>query len=769
MFSLSHFHHPAMGKEALENDWKDWSALVCSGALSRSPFAHFWCLEFIRQLEPPGIHDEASTIVKGWMQDPQPRMPTFMELLAIRIVNESKTDLTMAQVGWEADERAFLAVAAKVDPLEWSPDSLLAIVPQALLQMSFLSGRLPKRVLNCMHDLGATTWRDVLSYDKQSLLSLPSFGKTSFAAIRNAICPAVQAMVSERTKSCVPVLDRIREWVLQNQDRDERHAQILDLRLGLRNSEGDIPTLEELGTRFGVTRERIRQIERKAWETMVATLPTLASIGESLSRRISDCHGLIPVDDLRQDPLIGSLVSTKRTFQVMIGLGWVPRARFWTAGAHDRAFLSLLDDGQCSSLIRKFKDDLFKIDTDIDLAAWCATHGGASGIDREMAMAHIRAAFDVEDGRFVAKPRRVSQIRSEIFNLLESSPRPMHFREVAKQITSEGWDPESSRIQSKLTSIPGVMLMSNGCYGTKRHFPEMDAVAPNIIQAALEIMTSGAYDLDRDWDMQTLAPMVDELADPSCGLDAYRLHAILCSRPDLFIDTGRLTVRLVLGQEGPEVGQGGSGLPQPRRQRHLLAVALLESAGGPMDASALEERVRQRRDIKDIHELAVQYSELLVILDGDRIGLVPRDLPGDVAARVCVADAMLDILSNRGWSIGFELAVTTAPIPKLIPELSPEGLRAILLQDARFLKRPSGLRAALSAWADERTNPPPETLLELAEGLGEGFTTKQMLEAIEDVFCERPAASAIVKILRGTLRWMQIPAGQWLRTPLTNP
>jgi RNA polymerase primary sigma factor len=42
----------------------------------------------------------------------------------------------------------------------------------------------------------------------------------------------------------------------------ERERQVLELRFGL--EDGETHTLEEVGARFGVTRERVRQIEAKA-------------------------------------------------------------------------------------------------------------------------------------------------------------------------------------------------------------------------------------------------------------------------------------------------------------------------------------------------------------------------------------------------------------------------------------------------------------------------------------------------------------------------
>jgi RNA polymerase primary sigma factor len=48
------------------------------------------------------------------------------------------------------------------------------------------------------------------------------------------------------------------------QDLDPREQKILKMRFGL--EDGVTHTLEEVGKEFGVTRERIRQIEAKALE-----------------------------------------------------------------------------------------------------------------------------------------------------------------------------------------------------------------------------------------------------------------------------------------------------------------------------------------------------------------------------------------------------------------------------------------------------------------------------------------------------------------------
>jgi RNA polymerase primary sigma factor len=58
----------------------------------------------------------------------------------------------------------------------------------------------------------------------------------------------------------------------------ERERRVIELRFGLHG--GQPRTLDEVGRTFGVTRERIRQIEN-------STLKTLASLPEA--RRLNDC------------------------------------------------------------------------------------------------------------------------------------------------------------------------------------------------------------------------------------------------------------------------------------------------------------------------------------------------------------------------------------------------------------------------------------------------------------------------------------------------
>jgi RNA polymerase sigma factor (sigma-70 family) len=72
--------------------------------------------------------------------------------------------------------------------------------------------------------------------------------------ISDEISPSVELQIVKTS-----VQDQVREII---EELDEKEATVLKLRFGLDNDQPQ--TLQEIGDRLGLTRERIRQIEQKA-------------------------------------------------------------------------------------------------------------------------------------------------------------------------------------------------------------------------------------------------------------------------------------------------------------------------------------------------------------------------------------------------------------------------------------------------------------------------------------------------------------------------
>ena len=461
-----------LAAEAEANGWHDWSGILKSEKLANSGFLALWCLDFVWRLRPPGLEQEAAAIITAWIGLDDATPPGPETILAIAIAGESTLEGT-DQI--RIDERIFLAISEKKPCSEWSVETLMKVVPSGLLDQDLRFGGLPKRVITVTDRLGAVRWRDLLMYEKDRLREFNGMGGTSVAAIRNAIRPAVLAMISDREGQNRPILKRISEWLCTLSNQDERAAAILTSRLGLNPGDEHIPTLEDLGSRLAVTRERIRQIESKTWKMLSFAIPSVTQAGFALAARVAENKGLLPITDISCDPRWADLVAKPSSFSAMVSFGWIPEVRLWD---HDgRLYLSLLDETQLSALIRGLRESFSDSTRDIDVVEWCREHGVKCGIDLDRLVSHAVEAFNLDAAKPILIAKRNNRRRSDIFNILDASPVPMHFRDVAALIDPNATEPE--KINSGLIALtPGVMLMGFGYYGTIRHFPEMDTSIP---------------------------------------------------------------------------------------------------------------------------------------------------------------------------------------------------------------------------------------------------------------------------------------------------
>lgn len=123
--------------------------------------------------------------------------------------------------------------------LEREPDAL------ELAERTGLSGRYVKRL-------------NRINTRTSSLEATPSdgAGQTLLERVEDASFPAPMEMISR-----VRMAKRLRRWLAR---LDEHESTIIRLRFGLDVEKGQTQTLEAIGRRFGVTRERVRQIEVRA-------------------------------------------------------------------------------------------------------------------------------------------------------------------------------------------------------------------------------------------------------------------------------------------------------------------------------------------------------------------------------------------------------------------------------------------------------------------------------------------------------------------------
>lgn len=117
-----------------------------------------------------------------------------------------------------------------------------------------------ERALSADREIGAID--DAAEIGDEQLEAGQSAPNACVAELTDANTPLVASLHADLRKGLVTALKKL----------DRRQARILDLRFGISN--GEPLTLEEVGTLYGVTRERIRQIERKALGSICRHLPS---------------------------------------------------------------------------------------------------------------------------------------------------------------------------------------------------------------------------------------------------------------------------------------------------------------------------------------------------------------------------------------------------------------------------------------------------------------------------------------------------------------
>ena len=124
----------------------------------------------------------------------------------------------------------------------------------------------PMRAAKALRNINITTVGQLLATPIETLMSQWSFGRLSMAAVQDALCQLLfpaEAGQPVNYSSFETMVISFTELVVPK----HRTAIVLIERLALR---GKSTTLATLGMRFGITRERIRQIEVGAFKIMAS-------------------------------------------------------------------------------------------------------------------------------------------------------------------------------------------------------------------------------------------------------------------------------------------------------------------------------------------------------------------------------------------------------------------------------------------------------------------------------------------------------------------
>jgi superfamily I DNA/RNA helicase len=590
---------------------------------------------------------------------------------------------------------------------------------------------LPARARGYAEREGLATLGELAGRSRADLVSAPNLGRATPKDIALAVATHFARAENDVALFQSGLLELFKA-VLQDLEPMERI--ILSRRSGITGSEA---TLEELGEIFGVTRERIRQIE--------------AEVCETLARRVG-------WTEPTRERLLGAVASGAVTVESLAGDSWWAAACAYPAVIEfiassilsldlrivvrdDIAWLSPWPRQHIDSVAAKLRSNVAVIALPAPMAAvdnlvheTAGTLGPAlkQALAQELlATLHVERAPDGSERVMgVGGTRRV-----EILAILRTAPEPMRIEELFTRLGGR-------------TGLPDeVIHFDRGLIGLRQHFPDYEVWRSRLAPEARQLMQR--LGPDRQWSTAELLEELRETHDLPSRFNAYWLAALLRDAEGI----------RYLGRNRVALTESASA--ESRLYIHEALEKLLTDAGSPVPRTTLLEQIEARLGASPIALTQVFTRPQFVRLAEDRIGLRARDVPGGEPAIREATDLIESVLLRR--DLGLSAWQAHLEVQALSPthETWPRDLVLSLLRsDDRFRLNQSG-SVGLATWDNTRV-PTRLELFRTALAASDGAVSVEALMArIEAHYGERPTRATVAGIAH------QLDAvldGEWVRS-----
>lgn len=561
-----------------------------------------------------------------------------------------------------------------------------------------------------------TTLGELVARSRADLVAADNLGRGTVKDIAFVVARHFDRVERDRQLFDVGLLDGFKSLL---QELDQMERIILSRRSGISGAE---TTLEELGEIFGVTRERIRQIESRAAQTIALRVgwsqPTRAKLREAVAT------GGTTLATLALDPwwagacdfpsmieYVGdSILGVEVNCFVRNESTWLSR---WPRQQVERVSSEIR--GRLSGLPLPASRE------EVDRLVHEATNALGAELERELreeAESTLHVERRANGAEFVVGVGQTR--RTEVLAALRASSEPMHVERLFAQLGGRVHLPEE------------VMNFDRGVVGLRQHFPDFELWRSRLVPASVALMQR--LGPERQW---ATAELVDELREDYAlppGFNAYWLGALLRDT-DQIRYLGRNRVAL------PE-----SENAESRIYIHEALELLLKEAGAPVARSSLVERIEVQLGATDIALAQVFSRPQFVRLGEDRVGLRVRDVPGGEAAISDATDLIESVLLRRdsglsSWQAHQEVRTLSPEHEKWPRDLTLSLLRG----DDRFRLNQAG-SVGLATWEGTRV-PTKLELLRSALAESEGLVSVEALSArIQAHYGEPPTRGTLASL-----------------------
>lgn len=498
---------------------------------------------------------------------------------------------------------------------------------------------------------------------------------------------------------------------------EDRDAKVLRLRMGLH---GPMKTLDAVGTDMSVTRERVRQIEKKAVKH-IATLfrPWIERIGSGVASAVAGRNEPLPLVGLEiLDPWFTGVGENGGPLRFAFE-HFFDEQPFWMLRVDGQTFVSGIAPDEWTEALRKARAllaDMVRGDRSVQEAdVRCLSDSmlpEAAAELRPLFWSHATrwANFSTtSDGerRLVSFGQGAESVVEAV--LLESD-RPLHYEEIAKRCSARGRPIEVRRAHSAAASI-GI-LMARGVFGLERHFPLSEEEAASVVSEAENVVLENP---SKQWHADEIAEGLGERGlDFGGRLSKYVLnHALKASKTLVYL--GRFVWALRSGSVRGKADRIGVW---------QAVAAMLEESGGPMRTEEIHDRLSRDRGLGSTSLLLLQGDPLIRVGEG-QWGLLWRDVPFSEGEAADLVREMEEVCRSRGEGLHVsEIAGALRSTAELASRVKDPVLLVSLAARTGRMKAARGGYVHPVDWEGSRRLCANEAVAEaLAEAGSTGWTT----------------------------------------------
>jgi Sigma-70, region 4/Bacterial RNA polymerase, alpha chain C terminal domain len=515
------------------------------------------------------------------------------------------------------------------------PVALARAAPPWLASQDLNSLDLTVRIGNVFRGRSLKTVSDIGSLTVTEMLTFQNFGRTSIQQLNDIFHRALLAgprdtELEMALSSTERLLDAVHNSLATC---SERERDILVRRMGL---ERPVETLAEIGDSYGITRERIRQIEAKVVDRLVRREIWDDVLASKLQVMLADREFPLPLIGAEAiDPWFSGVAAHREAIRYLI-------ANMCNAAVHlveidGIEYLSFLSQDVWQEIVASSRQILSSgVDnqwTEQDCQHYVkllvpdeAREFGA--LLWEIASKWCHFADDAGERTLISYGRGVDQVVEAV--LLESD-QPLHYSEITVKAAGRGGREMDERRVHNAAAEVGY-LFGSGIYGMLKHMSVPRTVWESLAEEAYEIITEGP--LDRQWHTSEL---IDALAGRGVGFsdnfDKYQLDIALKEIGQLH-SLGRM-----VWTSGNTTTEGA------RVDIRQAVIAILQSAGEPLSTAELRQRVVAVRGINQGMEF--QVRDPLIKLDSQLWALNDRDLSIKRSDQPAFLDSIVNQLRAR--------------------------------------------------------------------------------------------------------------------------